>query len=197
MIASWNANAFVLTDVPVVFPNRSQVRLDEKLFNIVVISTASYDEPIAEIMEAVSRLPDIGVNITGNYRDRQEIVKSAPGNIRFTGYVPDAEFYGLIEAAQVVMCLTTEDHTIQSGASEALWLGKPIITSDWPLLQAYFSKGTIHVDNTADSVFEAIVAMRESLQDYQAEIRLLQKERRRDWLENVEMLTSLVQQAVS
>lgn len=197
MVASWNAHAFILTDVPVAFSERRQVRLDETSFNIVVVSTASYDEPIAQVLEAVSELSDIGFYITGNYTARQDIVKSAPGNVRFTGYVPDEEFYGLLEAARAVMCLTSENHTIQSGASEALWLGRPIITSDWPLLREYFNKGTLHVDNTVESICRAVVTIRDNLPAFEADIRVLQKERRCEWQQKAKSLTHLIQQAVS
>jgi hypothetical protein len=110
--------------------------------------------------------------------------------------VPDEEFYGLLEVVQVVMCLTTEDHTYQSGASEALWLGKPIITSDWPLLRGYFDKGTIHIDNTAESIRRAVLAMKRCLPAYEAEIRALQIERQHEWLEKAQALLHLVEQAM-
>ena len=94
----------------------------------------------------------------------------------YVGYLPDEEFYGLLEAAHAVMSLTTQDHTFQSGASEALWLGKPIITSDWPLLRAYFDRGTVHVDNTVQGIRRGIVAMQRDLLSHQAGILTLQEE---------------------
>jgi len=199
MVASWNAHAFILTDVPITSSKRRQVRLDEAPFNIVVVSAASCDEPIDQVLEAARNLPDMNFYITGNYHTNswQDIVKSAPANVHFTGYVPDEEFYGLLEAAQAVMCLTTENHTFQSGASEALWLGKPIITSDWPILQRYFSEGTIHVDNTAESIRRAVITMRDDLPMFEARIRALQEERRREWQQKAEALTCLIQQAMS
>jgi len=199
MVASWNAHAFILTDVPITSSKRRQVRLDEAPFNIVVVSAASCDEPIDQVLEAARNLPDMNFYITGNYHTNswQDIVKSAPANVHFTGYVPDEEFYGLLEAAQAVMCLTTENHTFQSGASEALWLGKPIITSDWPILQRYFSQGTIHVDNTAESIRRAVITMRDDLPMFEARIRALQEERRREWQQKAEALTCLIQQAMS
>ena len=197
MVASWNAHAFVLTDVPVVLSARRPVELDKTKFNIVVISTASYDEPIAEIFQAAKGLPNVAFHVTGNYKNRQHIIQVAPDNVHFTGYVPDDTFYGLMEAAQVVMCLTTENHTIQSGAGEALWLGKPIITSCWPLLQQYFSKGTLHVDNTADRIYQAIVKMQENLPALKADILALQQERWRDWQNNANALVTLIHQALN
>jgi len=195
MVASWGAHAFVLTDVPVIAPERQQVYLDEDTFNVVVISTASYDEPVAQVLQAATQLSSVRFHVTGNYKERQNIVESAPDNVQFMGYLPDAKFYGLIEAAHAVMCLTTENHTIQSGAGEALWQGKPIITSDWPLLQEYFSQGTIHVDNTADSIYRAIITMRDEYPAFEDGIRVLQKERQHEWEDKVNNLMLRVEQA--
>lgn len=196
MIAAWGADAFVLQDVPTTFPGRRQVHLEESTFNVAVVSTVSYDEPIAPVLEAADRLPEVGFYITGSYPAKaQHVVQSAPANVHFTGYVPDEEFYGLLEAAQVVMCLTTENHTMQSGASEALWLGKPVITSDWPLLREYFCKGAIHVDNTADSIGRAIVTMRDNLSVFEADILALQRERLCQWQERAGALACHIRQA--
>ena len=197
MVATWDANAFILTDVPMTFPRRRHVQLDSTFFDVVIISTASYDEPISEILEAASNLPDVSFHITGDYQTKaRHVIQSAPANIHFTGYVPDEEFYGLLEAAQVVMCLTTEDHTMQSGASEALWLGKPIITSDWPLLREYFNTGTLHVANTAEDIFRAVTTMRDNLAAFEDGIRMLREERRREWQQKAKALVCYVQQAV-
>ena len=193
-VTAWNAHAFVLTDVPVIPTEQRQVHLDEAQFNIVVVSTASYDEPIAQILEAAARMPGVTFYITGNYAARQDIIGTAPGNVRFTGYIPDDEFYGLLGAAQTIMCLTTENHTIQSGAGEALWLGRPIITSDWPLLREYFSTGTIYVNNTADGIQQAVMKMRDNLQSFEAEIQALQANRRQEWLDKTSALMALIQQ---
>jgi glycosyltransferase involved in cell wall biosynthesis len=198
IIASWGAPAFVLSDVPCIFPQRQRVHLPDSSLNVAVVSSASYDEPIEQVLAAARILPDISFFITGNYltKSRQGMVKKAPGNVHFVGYLPDEKFYGLLEEVQVVMSLTTEDYTYQSGASEALWLGKPIITSNWPLLQRYFNQGTIHVDNSIESIRQALLTMKCNLQDYQAEILMLRRERMQEWQEKAQALTHLVEQAM-
>jgi glycosyltransferase involved in cell wall biosynthesis len=197
MVADWGADAFILRDIPTTFPRRQWIQLDNTGFNVVVVSTVSYDEPISEVLEAAGKLPGVNFHITGDYHTKaQHIVQSAPANVRFAGYVPDEEFFGLLEAAQVVMCLTTENHTIQSGALEALWLGRPIITSDWPLLQEYFNRGTLHVTNTADSIQRAVVTMRDHLPAFETGIQALQVERRDEWRQKTDVLIRQIRQAV-
>ncbi|MFC2023131.1 hypothetical protein ACFLT5_00135 [Chloroflexota bacterium] len=198
MIASWGAPAFVLRDVPSTSPKRKQVHLLDAVMNVAVVSSASHDEPTDQVLEAARTLPDVAFFVTGNYHTRslQSTVERAPANVHFTGYMPDEEYYGLLEVVQVVICLTTEDHTHQSGASEALWLGKPIITSDWPLLRRYFDKGTIHIDNTAESIRQAVLTIVSNLPVYEAEIRELREERQHEWLEKAQALMRLVEQAM-
>lgn len=198
IVGSWNADAFVLRDVPNTCPMR-RVDLPEAALKVAVVSSAAYDEPTAQILEAANAVPHVAFYITGNHsaRSAQVAGEKTPANVHFTGYLPDDEFYGLLDAVHVVMCLTTEDHTHQSGASEALWLGKPIITSDWPLLQAYFERGTIHVDNTAGGIRQALSIMERDLPIFEAEILSLRERRHCEWQEKSQELVSLVQQAMS
>ena len=198
MVASWGAHAFVLRDVPSASSAARSVHLPDAALNVAVISSASYDEPTDQVLEAARTLPDVAFHVTGN-RDRkplQDMAESAPGNVHFTGYLPDKEYYGLLDTVQVVICLTTEDHTHQSGASEALWLAKPIITSHWPLLREYFDRGTIHVDNTAESIRQAVLNMRYSLPAYESEIQALRDERQHEWLERAQALIRIIEGAM-
>lgn len=198
MIAEWGANALTLTDVPAIPSRRQQSRQSNDSFNILYVSTASYDEPISEVLEAASRLPEVCFRITGNYQNNaQHIIQSAPANVHFTGYVPDEEFFALFEAAHAVMCLTTENHTMQSGASEALWSAKPIITSNWPMLRDYFDQGTLHVDNTADGIVQAVATMRENLPAFEVGIKALQAKRRDEWSRKVEELIQQIREALN
>jgi glycosyltransferase involved in cell wall biosynthesis len=198
IITSWGAHAFVLSDVPCIFPQRQQIHLPDAALNVAVVSSTSYDEPIDQVLEAARTLPEIAFFVTGNYHTKslQGTVENAPENVHFVGYMPDEDFYGLLDAVQVVISLTTENYTYQSGASEALWLGKPIITSDWPLLREYFDRGTIHVDNTAESIRQAILGMQHDLPMYTAGIRLLQSDRKQEWAEKAIELMHLVEQAM-
>lgn len=184
LVSSWGATAHILGDPPATYPNREKPALSPDAFHVVMVSTASYDEPIAAVLEAARQLPAVQFHITGNWPARRPDdwdKAQAETNIHFTGYIPDEQFYGLLEAADAVMCLTTQNHTIQSGANEALWLGRPIITSDWPLLRTYFSQGAVFVDNSAADIEQAILTVQQKYATLQAEIIQLQTDRRREW----------------
>lgn len=198
LVTSWTAHGFLLRDVPSTLSTGRPIQLDTAALNVAVVCSASRDEPIDQVLKAARGLPDVAFFVTGKYdtRSTRHTVEAAPTNVHFAGYLPDEEYYGLLQSVQMVMCLTTENHTHQSGASDALWMGTPIITSDWPVLRAYFHKGTIYTDNTAESLRQAVLRMQHSLPTYQAEVAALRGERQREWLERERALMCLIEQAL-
>jgi glycosyltransferase involved in cell wall biosynthesis len=140
-------------------------------------------------------LPDVNFYVTGKIgQSHSDVVDKAPPNIQFTDFLPDQAYYGLLNSAQAVMCLTKRNHTMQRGACEALSLGRPIITSDWPILRQYFRKGTVHVDNTSDGILQGVIEMKQHYSSYEEGIRELQSDQQREWQEKVSTLASLVQE---
>jgi hypothetical protein len=82
---------------------------------------------------------------------------------------------------------------MQRGACEAVWLGVPIITSDWPLLKSQFSQGALHVQNTANSIRQAVLRLREEKHQLQVGILALQDERRLEWHRTHAALAGLIE----
>ncbi len=119
----------------------------------------------------------------------------APENVHFTDFLPNEQYYALLASSQVVLCLTTRDHTMQRGACEALWMGKPIVTSDWPLLREYFYQGALYVDNSRTEIEKALVEMQLSHKTYQEQIMELQSVRKKEWLERIGELEQLLRSA--
>jgi len=199
MIEGWGARGFTLEDPPAHFSISEPTVLPDSTLNVVVVSTADYDEPISEIVDAARQLQGVDFHITGDFGRsayHQSFIESAPGNVHFTGYLRDG-YFALLVAADVIMCLTTEDNTFLSGDNEALWLGKPLITSDWHILRRYFHKGTVYVDNSAEQIRQGVLDVRERLGVYQEEMRELREERRRNWWGRVDQLLSLIQQEMN
>lgn len=187
--------AFVLRDIPTVFERGSEYALDGS-FNVVVVNTFARDEPLAEVLEAAKTLPHVHFYVTGKLaRATPHVVAGAAHNVHFTDFLPDQQYYALLAAADVVMCLTTRDHTMQRGACEALSLGKPIITSDWPLLRAYFNQGTVHVANTSSTISQGVRTMHKNYAQYQAEIKALQIAQHSMWQAAKVVLTDMIREA--
>jgi glycosyltransferase involved in cell wall biosynthesis len=198
-VASWGVNSFALPDPPMTFEIPKPMTLKESALNVVMVSVAYPDEPVAEMVQVARDLPDMDLYITGDFTNStyfQDVVRDAPSNVHFTGFLRE-DYFALLDAVDVIVCLTTDDHTFLSGSNEALWVGKPLITSDWPVLRGYFNKGTIHVDNTVDSIQQGLLEMKEGYSDFQAGILALQEERRRAWYEKAEALLYLIHRDVS
>jgi glycosyltransferase involved in cell wall biosynthesis len=196
-VQAWGGHAFILRDVPTNFETQGGYPLNGS-FNVAVVNTFSDDEPLDEILEAARNVSDVRFYVTGKKKmAAADVLARAPTNIYFTDFLPDDLYYGLLNGAHAVMCLTTRDHTMQRGACEALSLGKPIITSDWPLLRSYFHKGTVHVSNTREGICRGVLKMKARHLQYQAEIEDLQAAQRREWLAKKQELIHLVQNALT
>jgi glycosyltransferase involved in cell wall biosynthesis len=151
-------------------------------FNIVFVSTFSSDEPLEAVLEAAKQLPESNFYVTGNPKHKSsDFFERLPTNVICTGFLPDAQYVGLLRAVDAVMVLTTRDHTLQLGGCEAVSLGKPLITSNWPYLQAFFNKGTVYVDNSADDICNGILTMQQDHDALEAEIIAYRESHRKEW----------------
>jgi glycosyltransferase involved in cell wall biosynthesis len=150
-------------------------------FNVAVVATWASDEPVEAVFDAAARCPDATFHVTGRPPDIGRYSGRIPANVRLTGFLEETAYNGLLAHADAVMCLTTRDHTMQNGAAEALYLGTPIITSDWAILREYFSRGTIHVDNSAEAIAAAVRRMQEEGPRYRVEVQALRDEIAERW----------------
>jgi hypothetical protein len=67
------------------------------------------------------------------------------------------------------------------GAFEAVALGKPLITSNWPILQDYFSLGTVHVPNTVEGLVKGIQRAQTEQESLKHGIVALEKQLTLEW----------------
>jgi glycosyltransferase involved in cell wall biosynthesis len=191
-VRAWGGRALVVRDIPTTFPEVEPVDLPDG-FNLMVVSTFAPDEPLGEVIAAARGLEGVRFHVTGDPRRAGDRLRTrVPANVRYTGFLPDPAYYGLMSASHAVMCLTTRDDTMQRGACEALSMGKPIITSDRPLLRDYFHRGTVHVDSSAVAIRAGVEEMVRHHVRYATEIEQLQEEQHREWRSAVEELTEIV-----
>jgi glycosyltransferase involved in cell wall biosynthesis len=197
MINEQGGHAFVLRDIPTTFNRDGSYSLNGD-FNVVVVNTFAADEPLSEILSAAADLKGVQFHVTGKKsRAGDNFPKNYPANVKFTDFLPNETYYALLAGSQAIMCLTTRNHTMQRGACEALSLGKPIITSQWPLLETYFNKGTVHVDNSINGIRQGVEEMQDEYGRYQTEIKQLQKEQQQEWQTKIALLTNLIQQSLA
>ncbi len=192
LIERWGATPLVVRDIPTSF-DHTPYRVGDD-FNIAVVATFAFDEPIDEIVEAAESLPGVQFRITGDTRRENATIPTHLGpNVELTGFLESGAYYGLLRASDAVMALTTRDHTMQRGACEALSVGTPIITSDWSLLRDYFHRGTVHVDNTAGGIAAGVDEIWADIDRHRTEIVELRTEVELEWKRARERLLTLVE----
>jgi len=176
-VRSWRGRVTLVQDLALnLNPAGTSVR--GRNFHVVFVCTYSADEPVQAVVEAARALPDVAFSFTGDpsYAPRR-FQDRLPRNVRLTGFVPDADYLALLRGADAIMVLTRENHTMQRGGYEAVALEKPLITSQWPLLREVFSRGTIHVDNSAESITAAVRQIQANLEAFREEMGKLRRAR--------------------
>ncbi len=196
ILKEWGAPALVLHDIPTTFPKSEPYPMNGD-FNVTVVNTFSFDEPLEQVLEAAREMEGVRFYITGKVsRGSPTLLERAPKNVKFTDFLSTETYYSLMRTSHAVMCLTTRDHTMQRGACEALSMGKPIVTSHWPLLQEYFSKGTVHVDNSSSGIRNGVHEMKSHYDKYLSGIKELQSSQQAEWQKKVTELAALVGSAL-
>ncbi len=181
IVTSWRANATIVTDVPIEFGEPKAKELRGKC-KMTFVSSFTPDEPLPIFLQAAARLPDIQFYVTGDFRAAApEILQAKPLNVEFTGFLSKPEYAGLLKQSDAVICLTTLDHAMQRGAYEAVYLGKPVVTSNTDVLRRSFTKGVVHVDGSVDGIVEGILKMRANLKLYEDEVQQLRAEKLHRW----------------
>lgn len=182
-VKHYGGKPIVLSDIPFELPP-ADFPLDRSKFNVCLVSTYASDEPIPEVFDAVRPLSDVHVYVTGDSRKAGDALRAAkPDNVTLTGFLSETDYAGLLQSVDCLLVLTTRDFTMQRGGSEAITAAKPLITSDWPILREIFSSGTIHVDNSAGAIAEAIRAIQQNPAAYREGILTLRSHREARWKE--------------
>ena len=188
------ASVMVVPDIPLPVPNAQAARAVDlgSGFHLLVVNTWSPDEPLANVVAAAAEVPKATFHITGRRDHRMLRLGPLPPNVHFTDFLDDEDYRELMRSVDAVVCLTTRDHTMQRGACEALSMARPILTSRWPLLENYFSQGTVHVDNTADGIRDGVRELMAHYPAYATSIAELRHRRWDEWLDRRSVLIELV-----
>jgi glycosyltransferase involved in cell wall biosynthesis len=184
IVEAWGARALVLEDaLPELRPAGSpDIALDAAAFNIVAIFSFYEDEPIEEMLAVRDLPPDVRIYVTGDSSGvKGDRVARLSPQVTLTGFLSEADYASLLHECDAVIVLCTRPHTMLCGAYEAAAAGKPLITSDWPEMGRYFSKGTLFVDNSTASIEEACKLVRERRGALTREMGDLRIELQEDW----------------
>jgi hypothetical protein len=111
--------------------------------HILVPLSYRFDEPVRELLTAARSVPHISLLLTG--QAPQWAIQAAPANCQFTGWLDRAHYEHLLATARGVVALTTEEHTAQMAAFEAVEHGVPVLTSGTKTLRLFHKAGAVFV----------------------------------------------------
>jgi len=193
VVRSWGARALVMFDPFLDLP-QGEPFATEPGFNVAFVSTFAPDEPVEAVLRAAALLPDVHFYITGDTKKKPaSFFADAPSNVTFTGFLdPNRQYLGLLRAVDAIMVLTTRNYTLQLGGCEAISVGKPLITSDWPYLRELFARGTVYVANTGEGIREGIRLMQNNYKDLEREIVTFRRNSRQEWDSRFAQLKEMV-----
>jgi glycosyltransferase involved in cell wall biosynthesis len=164
--------------IPSLCPSPFKIRTPAFL----VVNAFSSDEPLEEILKAVARFPGYHFYVSGRKAKAPSTVLDRENeHIHFTDFLSENDYYLLMQRSLAVICLTTRDHTLQSGGEEALYMGKPLLTSDFRALREFFFKGTVFVQPEASSIADGVKRLTAAHRSLSAEMRDLQACYLSDW----------------
>jgi hypothetical protein len=192
LIQNYHIRPIVLEDpIPdftdILYSKQEEYKIDKKaLFNVAVISSFAYDEPLQAVLDAASELPDVYFYITGDKKNADEILLiKKSDNVILTGFLDYDIYIDLLQKVGVIMDLTTENTSIVAGGFEAVALEQPLIISNWLPLRRYFNKGTIYINNTSDEIKKAITVAMTKKGELSKEMTQLKIEKLKEWQEKM------------
>lgn len=143
--------------------------------NFMFICTFSADEPVQEVCEVFSRLPnDYCLYITGNFKKYKDW-ESLRGisNIVLLGYLPEKAYQEYLYSCDVTIVLTGQQMTLNCGSYESIVAGKPQIVAESEVIRDYFNLGAIYTELTISSIRNAVLESVRNSDDLRKQVALL------------------------
>lgn len=163
-------------------------------FHALYVASYSSDEPIDVVLDAAAKAPEVTFWLTGKPKGKaKDLLAKAPSNVKLLGFLARDEYLAAIAGADVVVALTTRDHTMQRAAYEAIYLGTPVIVSDWPILRENFDVGALWVSNTGADLAHALKEASRDRGNLQSGARELRQKKLDRWRMNYERIVELLE----
>lgn len=193
ILKQWGCHYLVVGFTPgnypagIPFPGNGQ-------FMVAVVCGSIDDEPVDVVFEAASCLPEVSFYVTGDPRRvTPRMMAQKPDNCKLTGYLPYERYVGLLQGADAILVLTSQNQTLLMGAFEAVSLGTPLMVSDWPILRDYFSRGTVFVPNTVEGICEGVRRAEREQDALRHDIVVLRQQLSAEWEQRFAELRRLLQ----
>ena len=161
IVDRWGGTGIVLHEPPPAW-NPSKPTAPGPRPRVLFVTVFDRDEPLEEIMEAAGRLSDGDVVVTGDTSRARAIIDHIPSNVTLSGWLDYERFLRELDAADVVVCLTTSPHAVLRSASEAIYACRVTVMSDQPALRDAFAPAVFCANEPA--AIEA--GVREAIRDH-------------------------------
>ena len=188
VVGSWGGRGVILHESPgTIEPAPPQPCAPNP--EILFVSVFARDEPVEEVLEAARLVPEMRIRITGDPAKAPPI--PVPDNVELVGLLPYDDYVAALRDADVVLALTTEPTSAMRAGFEAIWAGKVLVVSDWPLSKELFPSA-VPVANAGEAV---AAGLRQAVADHRALAtlsRAARAERLAAWERQVAELRSLV-----
>ena len=151
--------------------------------NVVVISTFVRDEPLEAVLDAARRLGDeYQFYVTGNSRKLDPaLARAAPGNVTFTGFLSDQQYWSALRQADLIVDLSLMDNCLVCGAYEAVAVGTPLVLSANSATRELFGEVAYFADNSPASIAAAVREARAQATELRARAPQVRAKLRADW----------------
>jgi glycosyltransferase involved in cell wall biosynthesis len=174
-------------------PHQPSSQTENTGSNIAMVCGYGKDEPIKEMLNVAILLSEYKFYLTGDFARSKINKNQIPQNVSLTGYLSDQEYEDFLRKMDIIIVLTTRLDTVLCGAYEAVGLEKPLITSDTEALRKHFYKGTIHTQNNAKAIADAVKTAIQNLNKLQSEISELRKEKEETWNKQFTIVQNLIE----
>jgi len=164
VVSSWGAKSAAAPDPLPVFHTDTDRggSSTTNAFTFLFICSWADDEPVAEVVRAAAILekeyPFFKTIITGRPKLQKHLNGvSIPDSIVLTGFLSEEDFEEQVNAADIILDLTTRPDCMVCGAYEAISAEKPAILSDNPPTREYFNLGVEFTDNSATDIVRCMI----------------------------------------
>ncbi len=149
---------FTISDpIKMITSDRFQERLAKQI--LVIASFDPWDEPVELLIDTMKQLREYNFVITAdvNKLDSETACSLQKlDNVNLTGFLATEEYHQVLCSSLAALVLTTSDATQPSGACEALSSNTQLVISQTSLTQKLFGEWAVLVDNSSESISQAI-----------------------------------------
>ncbi len=178
IVESWGARAVVVHEAP------GEWRLEPPgrrgRLRVLYVGRFATDEPWQAVLEAAASCPELDVRVTGDW-DRAGVDPSAvPPNVTLVGFLDPERYRRAVYDADVVVSLTTEPASVMRAGCEAVWAGRPLVVSDWPVARTAFPYAA-YVANDGQALADALRRLEQSYDRWSATVEAARTVQERRW----------------